>query len=468
MGTLTNLFDVTRTALGADQAALNTTANNVANQNTVGYVRQVASFGAGDTVSLGAGNGYSDSGPTVTVQSKRDRVLEQRVQQQTQVAGASGAQAGVLAQVENVFSLTGSSATAGATEIGTALDSLFSSFTALAGDPTDAATRQGVLAAAGALASSFNSASTQLAQVGASAGAEVASSVGQVNALTASIAALNGRIEQTSPDQDAGALENQRQAAITQLSQLVGLHQVTTENNGITLTTDGGAVLVAGAQASKLAAVRVSSGVQVQDATGKDVSATITGGSIGGQLAAQNITVPAVQAGLDAVAFRLANAVNAQNAAGVDATGAAGGAIFSVPATAAGAAGAIAVAATGVEAIATAGEGEGVSGTTNANALESIGTAEDGSGATVSGQFAALLSEVGTESSAVSTQNATDTASLTQLTTQRDAYSGVSLDDEAANLTQYQQSYQAAAKVLSVLDQLMADAINIGTQTAVS
>ncbi len=465
MGTLTTLYDLTRSSLAADQAALNATANNVANQNTAGYVRQVASFSSGDTVSLGQGNGYTYSGPSVTLESRRDRVLEQRVQQQTQAAGASSARSGVLGQVEDVFSLSGSSTTAGATQIGTALASLFSSLTALAGNPTDTATRQGVLSAAGALASSFNSAATQLGQVASGAGAEISSSVKQVNALTATIAALNGQIQQTSPDADAGLLENQRQTAIAQLSQLVGLHQVTTESNGIALTTDGGAVLVSGSQASVLTAANVGGAVQVQDATGADVSGTITGGAIGGQLTAQNVTVPAVLASLNAVAERVASAVNAQNAAGLDATGATGGAIFTVGTPAAET---IAVVATSAGAIATAALGEGSSGNTNATALEDLGTAKDASGATIAGQFAALLSQVGTDASAASEQSTTDTASLTQLTTQRDALSGVSLDDEAANLSQYQRSYQAAAKVLSVLDELLAAAINLGTSTAVS
>ena len=59
-------------------------------------------------------------------------------------------------------------------------------------------------------------------------------------------------------------------------------------------------------------------------------------------------------------------------------------------------------------------------------------------------------------------------ATLTQLTTQRDSLSAVSLDTEAANLSQYQRSYQAAAQLLTVLDRLMATAMNLGTQTAVS
>jgi flagellar hook-associated protein 1 FlgK len=50
----------------------------------------------------------------------------------------------------------------------------------------------------------------------------------------------------------------------------------------------------------------------------------------------------------------------------------------------------------------------------------------------------------------------------------RDGLSAVNLDTEAANLTTYQRSYQAAAQVFTIVDQLLAAAINLGTQTTVS
>lgn len=468
MGTLTTLFDLTRSAISADQAALNATANNVANQNTVGYVRQQATFNSGDTVTLGKGNGYTYSGPSVTLVSRRDRVLEQRVQHQTQASAFSSTKASALAEVEQVFSLSGSSATAGATQIGTAIDSLFSSLSALSANPSDVASRQSVLSAGSALASAFNSASTQLDGIRTGNSSTITASVQQVNSLTAQIATLNGQISSISPDSDAGALENQRQTAIAQLSQLIGLNQVTTEANGVTLTTEGGALLVAGSQASALSTSPSANGVQVTSSSGADISGTILNGSIGGLLDVQNTTLPSVASALDSVAFRIGSAVNAQNAAGVNTSGVAGGAIFSVGASSSGAAATFAVVATGAGALATAAAGEGSTGNTNALALAAIATNTDSTNATISGQFGSLLSQIGAGSAAISEQSTADTATLSQLTTQRDALSGVSLDDEAANLSSYQRSYQAAAKVLSVLDQLLAAAINIGTQTAVS
>jgi len=57
---------------------------------------------------------------------------------------------------------------------------------------------------------------------------------------------------------------------------------------------------------------------------------------------------------------------------------------------------------------------------------------------------------------------------LTDLTSQRNALSAVSLDEEAANLTAYQRAYQAASKIFSIANDLMASAINLGTNSPVS
>ena len=68
----------------------------------------------------------------------------------------------------------------------------------------------------------------------------------QVNSLTSAIAQLNQQIQSTSPDADAGTLEDQRQQDLSQLSQLIGINQITTENNGLSITTTSGQLLVCG------------------------------------------------------------------------------------------------------------------------------------------------------------------------------------------------------------------------------
>jgi flagellar hook-associated protein 1 len=467
MGTITSLMDIARLALNADQEALNVTSNNVANQNTAGYTREVVDFQSADTVTLSGGT--VGSGVTASATSERDRVLEQQVQQQSQVQAQSGALESALQQIQNVFGLSSTSTSASSTTLGTDINSFLSALSSLTSNPSDTATRQSVLSAATALAGDFNSAANQLTQVSSSLNQQVAGDVGQVNSLTSTIASLNTQITSFSPNSDAGTLEDQRQLAIAQLSKLVGLDQISTENNGIMLTTSGGAVLVSGNQSFALSTTQVGGVTHVlAGVSGQDVTSNLTGGDLGGVLQARDQQLPAYEKALDSLAYGIGTQVNQQNELGLDGNGNPGAAIFSLPPTQTGAAAQIQVAATNPSAVAAAAVGEGSAGNTNALALADLSSAIVAGGQTASGFLASFLGQIGSDASAATTDNSAQQAILTQLTTQRDSLSGVSLDEEAANLTQYQRAYQAAAQVFNIGDTIMASALNLGEQTTVT
>ena len=469
MGTLTSLMDMSREAIMADQTALNVTANNVSNQNTPGYTREVVNWQPVDAVTLNGSKFYVTENNGQSAISQRDRVLEQRVQQQTQVQSQSSALESAMQEIQNVFGLSSTSESASSTAIGSAMDSYFGALSKLSASPSDASVRQSVLNAANTLASAFNSSSQQLAQISTSLDQQVVTVVGQVNTLTATIALLNQQISSISPGQDAGTLEDQRQLAISQLSQYVGLDQITTEQNGITLTTSNGALLVSGDQSYAMSTAQISGTTHVLAGTaGQDVTSGLTGGTLGGVLQARDQELPVVVTALDNLAFGIGTQTNLQNEQGLDGNGNPGQALFTFAGGVNGAAASIQVTTTDPNAIATAGVGEGSSGNTNALALADLLTANLVAGETAPGYYAALLGQIGTAASSASTDNTVQQATLTQLTTQRDSLSGVSLDEEAANLTQYQRSYQAAAKLLTIADTVMAGAINLGDEVTVS
>ena len=465
MGTITSIMDIAQQALLADQDALNVTANNVANQNTPGYTREVVNFQSVDAVTL---SGLSvGSGVTVTATSQRDRVLEQRVQQQTQVEAQSGALESALQQIQNIFGLSSTSSSASATALGTATTSFFSALTALSSDPADTATRQNVLSAANALAGAFNSSANQLAQVSSSLNQQVVGDVSQVNSLTTTIASLNAQITSISPNGDAGTLEDQRQSAIAQLSQLVGLDQISTENNGITLTTSNGAVLVSGSKSFALSTTQVGGTTHIlAGLNGQDVTSNLTGGDLGGVLQARDQQLPSYQSSLDSLAFNIGTQVNQQNEQGVDLNGNPGAALFTLSPTQSGAAASIQLATTDPSAIAAAAPGEGSAG--NSNILAGLSNPNVDGGQVAAQFLASFFGQIGSDTSAASTSNSADQATLTQLTTQRDSLSGVSLDEEASNLTQYQRAYQAAAQVFNIANTVMASALNLGVETSVT
>jgi flagellar hook-associated protein 1 len=374
-----------------------------------------------------------------------------------------------LQQVESIFSLSATANSATSTALGTATNSFFSALSSLASNPSDTATRQNVLTAASSLASAFNSAASQLTQVASSLDQNTVSDASQVNTLTSTIASLNSQITSHSPNADAGALEDQRQQAIAQLSQLVGLDQISNQGNGITLTTSGGAVLVSGSQSFALSTSNVAGSEHVF-AGGQDITSNISGGDLGGVLQARNQQLPSYQKALDSLAFSVGTQVNTVNAAGIDANGNAGGNIFLLPTTQSGAAAQIQVATTNPALIAAAGPGEGSAGNANASALAALSTANIANGGTqtASGFLASFLGQIGSDASAATSDNSVQQASLTQLTAQRDSFSAVSLDEEAANLTQFQRAYQAASQVFNTADTVYSSAINLGVETAVN
>src|SRR5208282_5321206 len=139
-----------------------------------------------------------------------------------------------------------SSSTAG--DIGSDITSFFDSFSSLESDPTDNALREQVLSSASTLACDISSAANSLSAQSTALDQDASGCISQVNSLTGAIAQLNLEIQSASPDADAGTLEDQRQQDLSQLSQLIGINQVSTDNNGLSITTTSGQLLVSEGQ----------------------------------------------------------------------------------------------------------------------------------------------------------------------------------------------------------------------------
>ena len=202
------------------------------------------------------------------------------------------------------------------------MTAFFQSFSSLAADPSNASLRTAVLSAARSLAATFNQVSNGLEQQQAGLDATIASAASQVNALTSDIASLNAKISEGSPSADAGTLEDQRQYDLQQLSQLIGIHQITNENNSLTVTTVSGAVLVSGSKSVDIE-TQGSGGVTHLLLGGADQTSALSngGGLIGGALEARDSDIPSVLTSIDQLAWGVGTAVNTQQASGIDANG---------------------------------------------------------------------------------------------------------------------------------------------------
>jgi flagellar hook-associated protein 1 len=473
MATISTAFNIATGGLDADQAALDIVANNTANVNTPGYTLEQPTWTENDSASLSGVN--FGMGVTMTgAQSQRDRVLEQAVQQQTQTESSSAARLTALNQMQALFSgaTSAGTSTSSATGIGSDLSNFFDSLSSLEGNPADVASRQSVLSAAGTLASDFNGVAGQLGSQRQSLDEQSTSVVGQANSLLQNIAQLNLQIASTSPDSDAGTLEDQRQQDLTDLSQLIGIRTVTTENNGLTVTTMGGALLVSEGQADPITTGEVGGVTHYFDAIGADITPDLTagGGQLGGILTTRDQDIPQVENSLDELAYSVGSAINQLNAQGADLNGNAGAAIFSLPTTAtaadpAGSAAQIAVVMTDPSQIAAAATGAGSSDNSNAVTMANAQNAGIVNGISPTAWFSDMVTSLGSLTSEVSSENTAQQASLTQLQDQVNSVSGVNLNDEAAALETLEQSYQAASKLFTTLDQVMVSALNLGVAT---
>ena len=161
MGTINSAFDLISGALEADQSGLSIVANNVANANTTGYTQERPNWVENDPVlinGVGYGAGVTQTGPT----SIRDRVLEQRLDQQQQLAAASGSRLTALNTMQALFTPDSGSGSASAGDIGSDITAFFNSFASLEANPADNALRQNVLSSATTLAGDISNAAAGL------------------------------------------------------------------------------------------------------------------------------------------------------------------------------------------------------------------------------------------------------------------------------------------------------------------
>ena len=473
MATINSAFNLISGALDADQSALNIVANNVANANTPGYTQQVPNWQENTSVQINGvslGEGVTETGAT----SVRDRVLEERLQQQQQAASASTTRLSALNSVQALFPPDSGSTSSTAGDIGADITGFFSSFASLEANPTDNSLREQVLSTASTLAGDVSNAAASLNAQRTSLDQEASSVTSQVNSLTSTIAQLNLQIQSSSPNSDAGTLEDQRQQDLSQLSQLIGVNEITTENNGISLTTSSGDMLVSEGTSYPLTTGTVNGVTHFFIGT-SDVTQSLMagGGEMGGYLTARDQDIPQVLSGLDQLAYGISTQVNSLNNSGSDLSGATGTVanplyIFSQPGGVAGSAANMSVVMTDPSQVAAAVQGQGSGDNSNATALAALATQPIANGLTPSNFYSNFVTALGSTISQVQTENTAQNASVTQLETTRDSLSSVNLNDEASFMQQFERSYQAASQVFTLLNTVMTSALNLGVETAVS
>jgi flagellar hook-associated protein 1 FlgK len=466
---LTSSLSIAVQSLNAASGSLQATNNNIANANTPGYTRKVPILEEMAPVNEGnfsGGRGVELEG----YQSVRDELLQNQIQQETQAQSGANAQLASLQQIQPTF-------TTSTQDIGTQMSALFSSISSLSTNPSSSTSRQAVLTAGQNLVTAFNTASSTLTAQQSGLNTQVTQDVSQINQLTKQIAALNPQIaELKATGQDGGTLQDQQDQLVLSLSKLTSV-AITQGTDGVTLTTGNGTPLVVGSKPFSLQTTSGSDGMtHVLDQNGTDITSSLTGGDLGGTIQTRDTTIPGLLSQLDTLANKFGNAFNAAQATGYDQSGNSGGEFFTLPATPAptvppaadpypGAAANIKMAITDPKQIAASSDGT-AGDNLNLAKFSALSTASIVSGQTPGDAYASLVYQVGSLTSNANAESTATTSSLAQLNTQLSSTSGVSIDEESANLITYQQAYEAAARVISTIQELFSVTMNMGTAAA--
>ncbi len=472
MSNLLASLNSTGSALRVYQHALDVIQANITNASTPGYAKQALGLAA---MPFDLAGGLAGGVAARGLDSARDEYAEQEVRRQLQALGRTETQVQGTTSIENLFDVSGNSG------IPKYLSAIFDAFSAWSVNPNDEAARQQVLASAGQLATGIQQLANSLSAISTSTGEQIGTTVSQINQLTEAIQQFNiQRLRQTSPDP---GLDANLHSTLEQLSELVNITTLTQPDGTVTVLLPGGSPLVIGTEEYP-----VSAGLSVPtdatnpggppssrilDASGADISSQVQGGKLGGLLDVHNRVLSsligdgATAGSLNEFAKSFADTVNGILQAGFVSTdaGAANGLPLFVYD------GSDPTAATRSFALNPAiGAGDlaaaDANGNANGNALKLASLANSAANGGIAGQtlnayFSGITMFVGNESAAATQAEQDQQDSVAQARQLRDATSGVSLDEQAVLLLQFQKNYEAAGRLLSTLNDIAETAINL-------
>ena len=330
---MSSIFNIGTRALQANQAALQTTGNNIANVNTPGYSRQ--SVVLQSTPGQFSGSGYYGKGVDVlTVQRQHSEFLTRQAALSGSVAAGDTRRLEQLKQMEDILQ-------GGENGLGASVSNMLNAFTDVVNAPTDITARAVVLTRADETAARFRSGYSRLNDLKTGVASELKSAVAAVNSLANQIAKVNEEVARAQGSgQTPNDLLDKRDQLISDLNQYVQTSSIAADDGSVGVFLAGSQPLVLGTlvkplslgqdtfnDPAKTKLTMVQGGV-----TAVLDEATLGGGKVAGLLRFQNTDL--VDAGnlLGRMALAIGTALNNQHRLGVDLNSTAGGDLFSLSA----------------------------------------------------------------------------------------------------------------------------------------
>jgi len=437
-------LSIANSGLAAQRRAMDVLGYNIAHANDPTYKRQRVVMTENGVLAQSQEStslGVSPTGSGVSagdVERVRDALIENRVRQATEASANWAYKSQTMRQLESTI------AEPSDTGLQSDLDSFWASWQKVATSPESLPIRSALLEDASALCQRIQYEYSQMTNTVDDLNTALLDRVNRVNLIGEEIARLNNEIGAMGTGEiPVNDLQNRRDALVVELSKLASVSQHDEGGAGVIISI-GGRVLVQGSRFNAIKCETVTGGNQVIQWASDDLGAITD---------LRDQTIPEYLADLDNIASSLVERVNTMHRSGKTISGADGGDFFRAGTTA----GNISLDASIVnhpELVAAStsgaiGDGE------KARAIAAIKDEPVSGGLTIDQLYRALVGEIGGAAATADRQSAAHQLSLDQFTTQQQSVSGVSLDEEMTNMIKFQQAYNASARLVTVMDEML-------------
>ncbi|MEH7250997.1 flagellar hook-associated protein FlgK [Neobacillus niacini] len=466
-------LELGKRALVAQQAALSTTGHNVANANTIGYTRQRIEMQVTNPIS-NAGLQLGTGVEAHKLVRLREEYLDVQLRGENKNLGYWEAKSDAFTKIEELMNEPSDEALA------YTLDEFWKGWQDLSNSADSAAARSVVRQRGVAVTETFNHILNSLNLMQSDLKNVVGTKTSEINSLSKQIGNLNDQIGRLVPNKyEPNDLYDQRDVLVDRLSKLVNV-KVTPAANGMVDVSVGGELLVSGRTANTLTVGYDNTSGLVDPAEIKIAGKTISleSGELLGRIESYGIlggesksTIPTMKDNINNLAMTFVNAVNSIHENGLNLDNINGVSSTKLPFFIGTSAQDLKVnpeIMKSLNLIAAANEEtSGQSSTGNGkNALDIANIKMDGSlqflgsTSTMDEFYRNIIGQLGVDSQEAQRMKDNSEVSVQQVENRRLSISGVSLDEEMANMIKFQQAYNAAARMVTVMDQCLEKVIN--------
>ncbi|PAD37393.1 flagellar hook-associated protein FlgK [Terribacillus sp. 7520-G] len=498
MGSTFAGLEIARSALFAQQTALYTTSNNIANANTEGYTRQRVNFEQISPYPAAGRNrpqvvGQQGTGVEAgSIERIRNSYLDAQYRSQTGTASFWNTKSEALSRMEGIMNEPSDSG------LSAVMDDFWSALQDLSATPEESGARSVALQKGQAVADTFNYISSSLSNVRGDLQDQIDNvSVKSINSYLNQINELNKQIAKMEPHgMVTNDLYDKRDVLIDELSSMVNIKVEYQESGGmaptaaqgiakITLVDEEGApqAVLVDPDTKTYQEMSVQYG---QDENGMEGVQSITFGDTEipveeftskGELkglidsygyledGAIKGTYPEMMQNLDKMAFNFAKALNAVQQTGYTKDGSLSGIdFFDAGDSVYGAAANISLSAEiegNPDLIAASADGTSGNGDNAKKLAEAMRSPLEELGDTsISSFYEGMIGTLGVNAQEANRQAANSTSLVDQADLQRQSVSSVSLDEEMTNMIKFQHAYNAAARSMTAVDEMLDTIIN--------